>query len=58
MYKDAQATILALGNKWCKDNWKADLFKAITILALGNKWCKDNYWPRSPPAGADSCTWE
>ena len=49
------AAILALGNKWCKDNYLTSLYlvhqilalgisgaRTTVILALGNKWCKDN----------------
>ena len=35
-------SILALGNKWCKDNMLLSVVIFLTILALGNKWCKDN----------------
>ena len=35
-------TILALGNKWCKDNRQNATAQKGSILALGNKWCKDN----------------
>ena len=35
-------SIVALGNKWCKDNTMGYQDDPGVIVALGNKWCKDN----------------
>ena len=56
-----QSYILALGNKWCKDNAMAKSNDALRILALGNKWCKDNsdgLKPAITTGEQNSGTWE